>query len=105
MHSPIERMNSIEDLLHVLHSDGADALRLYVGQPPIVVLDGEDQALERPAVTIEEADQILHRIANSRQRRTLRTSGFVDFIYTFRERASFVVQAKLEGENVEINIH
>lgn len=105
MHSPSERMNSIEDLLHVLHSDGADALRLYVGRPPIVVLDGEDQALEGPAVTIEDADQVLHSIANSRQRRILRQCGSVEFIYTFRERASFVVQARLEGENVEISIH
>ena len=98
-------MNSIDDLLHLLHSDGADALRLHIGRPPIVVLDGEDQALEGPSVTIEEADRILHRIANSRQRRTLRTSGSVEFIYTFRERASFVVHARLEGENVEISIH
>lgn len=105
MYRPTEHMNPIDDLLHVLHSDGADALRLYVGQPPIVVLDGEDQPLEAPAVTIEDADQILHNIANSRQRRTLRASGSVEFIYTFRERASFVVQARLEGENVEISIH
>jgi len=105
MHSPAERMNSIDDFLHVLHSDGADALRLYIGRPPIVVLDGEDQALEAPSVTIEDADRILLSLANSRQRRTLRTSGSVEFIYTFRERASFIVQARMEGETVEINIH
>lgn len=105
MHRPAESMNSIDDLLHLLHSDGADALRLAVGQPPILVLDGADQALEGPSLTIEDADQILQRIANSRQRRTLRQCGLVEFIYTFRDRASFVVQARLEGERVEINIH
>ena len=105
MHGPAQQMNSIEDLLHLLHSDGADALRLSVRRPPIVVLDGEDQALEGPAVTIEDADQILQSLANSRQRRTLRASGSVEFIHTFRQSASFVVHARIEGETVEINIH
>jgi len=98
-------MNSIDDLLHLLYSDGADELRLHVGQPPIVVLDGEDQLLEKPAITMEDAEQILHCIADSRQRRALRDYGIVEFIYTFRQRAKFVVQARLEGENLHIDIH
>ena len=98
-------MNSIEELLHLLYSDGADELRLHVGQPPIVVLDGEDQILEQPVITTEDAEQILHCIADTRQRRTLRECGTVEFIYTFRQRAKFVVRAQMKGESVQIDVH
>jgi Tfp pilus assembly ATPase PilU len=95
----------MDDLLHLLHSDGADALRLHVGQPPVIVLEGEPQPLEGPAITTEDAAQLLQSITNTRQRRELREHGLAEFIYRFRGRASFVVQARMENENVGIEIH
>ena len=98
-------MYSMEDLLHLLHSDGADELRLHVGRPPVIVLDGEQQPLEGPAITTEDAEQLLQSISNTRQRRDLREHGLVEFIYRFRGRASFVVRARMEDENVGLDIH
>jgi Tfp pilus assembly pilus retraction ATPase PilT len=98
-------MYSMDDLLHIVHSDGADGLRLRVGQPPVIVLDGEEQQIEGPAITIENAEQLLHGISDTRQRRDLREHGAVDFIYRFRGRVSFVVCAKIEDENVYLDIH
>jgi len=98
-------MYSMDDLLHLLHSDGADALRLHVGRPPIIVLDGEEQPLEGPAITTEDAEHLFQSIANTRQRRELREQGAVEFIYRFRGRASFVVRARLEDEKVGMDIH
>lgn len=95
----------MDDLLHLLHSDGADALWLHVGQPPVIVLEGEPQSLEGPAITTEEAAQLLQSITNTRQRRELREHGVVEFIYRFRGRASFVVRARMEGEQVGLDIH
>jgi len=95
----------MDDLLHLLHSDGADALKLYVGQSPVIVLDGEEQPIEGPAITTEDAERLFHGIANTRQRRELREQGAVEFIYRFRGRASFVVRARLEDENVGMDIH
>lgn len=95
----------MDDLLHLLHSDGADGLRLHVGQPPVMVVDGEPQPLEGPAITTEDAAQLLQCITNTRQRRELRENGAVEFIYRFRDRASFVVRARMEDENVAIEIH
>ena len=97
-------MYSMDDLLHLVHSDGADGLRLHVGQPPVVILDGKPQPIEGPAITTEEVERLLHSITNTRQRRDLREHGGVRFVYRFRDRASFVVCAKIEDENVSMDI-
>jgi Tfp pilus assembly ATPase PilU len=95
----------MDDLLHLLHSDGADELRLHVGQPPVIVIDGEQQPIEGPVITAENAEQLLHSVTDTRQRRDLREHGAVEFVYRFRGRASFVVHAKMENENVGMDIH
>jgi Tfp pilus assembly ATPase PilU len=98
-------MYSMHDLLYLVHSDGADGLKLQVGQPPVVVLDGEDQQIEGPAITMENAEQLLQSITDTRQRRDLRQHGDIEFIYRFRSCASFVVHAEIRDENVFIDIH
>jgi Tfp pilus assembly ATPase PilU len=95
----------MDDLLHLVHSDGADGLRLHVGQPPVIILDGEEQQIEGPAITVENAEQLLQSISDTRQRRDLREHGAVEFIYRFRGRANFVVSAKIKDENVCMDIH
>jgi Tfp pilus assembly pilus retraction ATPase PilT len=62
-------MYSMDDLLHLVHSDGADELKLHVGQPPVIVIDGEQQPIEGPAITAENAEQLLRSITDTRQRR------------------------------------
>ena len=98
-------MYSMDDLLHLVHSDGADGLRLEVGQPPVVVIDGAEQKIEGPPITIENAEQLLQSITDTRQRRDLREHGDTEFIYRFRERASFVVRARIRHEIIFIDIH
>ncbi len=98
-------MHAMDDLLHLLHSDGADQLRLRVGRPPILVLDREEQELESPVISMADAERLLEDIADTRQRRELREQGRVEFIYKFRNRASFVIRAWMDGENVALDIH
>ena len=98
-------MYSMDDLLHLLHSDGADELRLHVGQPPILVLDGERISIEGPVITTQDVEELLRSVADSRQRRELRRRGEVEFIYEFRGRAKFVVRARVEHQQVAIDIH
>ncbi|HWW02937.1 MAG TPA: hypothetical protein VNZ64_24770 [Candidatus Acidoferrum sp.] len=95
----------MDNLLYLLHSDGADELRLHVGQPPVIVLEGEQEPIDGPAITTEDAQELLQSITDTRQRRDLREHGVVDFIYRFRDRANFVVRARLEDENVGMDIH
>lgn len=65
-------MYSMDDLLYLVHSDGADGLRLEVGQPPVIIIDGEDQQIEGPPMTVEDAERLLQSITDTRQRRELR---------------------------------
>src|SRR5437773_2135284 len=98
-------MYSMDDLLHLVNSDGADELRLHVGTPPVIVLEGEHHAVEGPPITPEDAEQLLQRVATTRQRRELRDRGMVQFIYRFRRSTDFVVRARMEHQNVGIDIH
>jgi Tfp pilus assembly pilus retraction ATPase PilT len=97
-------MYSMNNLLYLVTSDGAEALRLKVGKPPIVVLDGEPHAIEGPPITPEDAEHLLQNIADSRQRRELRDRGEVHFIYRYRRVTDFVVRIRIEDENVIIEI-
>ena len=78
---------------------------MQVGQPPVIVIDGEDQQIEGPAITVEDAERLLRSITDTRQRRHLREHGDIEFIYRFRRCASFVVRAKICDENVYLDIH
>jgi Tfp pilus assembly ATPase PilU len=98
-------MYSMDDLLHRLHSDGADGLKLRVGLPPVMVLDGEPHSMEGPAITVEVVEQLLQSVADTRQRRELRENRTVQFIYRFRARADFVVRAVIEDEQIGMDIH
>jgi Tfp pilus assembly ATPase PilU len=98
-------MYSMDDLLHLVHSDGADRLKLQVGQPPVLVIDGEEHQIEGPSITVENAEQLLQSVTDTRQRRELREHGDIEFIHRFRQCASFVVRASIRDENVFIEIH
>ena len=97
-------MYSIGDLLHLVNSDGADELRLRVGAPPVVVLGGDEHVVEGPPITAENAEQLLQCLADTRQRRELRERGNVHFIYRFRRSTDFVVEARIEAEDVALDI-
>jgi len=98
-------MYSIDDLLHLASSDGADELRLHVGTPPVIVLGGEHHTIEGPPITTENAEQLLQSVATTRQRRELRERGKVQFVFRFRRITDFVIRARMEDENVGIDIH
>jgi Tfp pilus assembly ATPase PilU len=98
-------MYSMDDLLHLASSDGADELRLHVGTPPVIVLDGEPHTIEGPPITTEDAEQLLHSVATTRQKRELRERGEVQFVFRFRRITDFVVRASMEDKNIGIDIH
>lgn len=97
-------MYSMDDLLYLLHSDGADALRLQAGEPPMVIMDGEPQKLEGAALTAADLEDLFQSIADTRQRRELRERGSLEFLHRFRGRATFVIRARLENEIIHLEI-
>ena len=46
-------MYSMDQLLGLIHSDRADRLKLHIGKSPVIVLQGEDHAVEGAPLTME----------------------------------------------------
>ena len=95
-------MYSVDDLLNRATAEKAE-LKLRVGQPPIIVLGGEQRMAEGPEVTFEDAEQFLLSLANSRQRRIFRTKGWLLFFHEHR-RQRFLVLVKFVEEHIEFDI-
>ena len=94
----------MDDLLHLVNSDRADELWLHVGSPPVIVLEGQRHFVDGPPLTTEETENLLQSIATNRQRRELREQGAVKFIYRFRQIKDFVVCARMQGDEVALDI-
>jgi Tfp pilus assembly ATPase PilU len=77
-------MYAMDDPLGRVRSERADELQLHVGLPPVLVVEGQPFPVAGPAITGEDAEELLQNIANSRQRRVLRMNGRVQFIYRFQ---------------------
>lgn len=100
----INRMYSMEHLLDLVNGERAEELRLRVGAPPVVVLEGQEHRVEDYAITARDAEQLLRSIANSRQMRELREQGIVQFLYNFRRFTPFLIQAHMENNCVGIRV-
>jgi hypothetical protein len=100
----LERMYSMDDLLELVKSENAQHLRIRVGSPPVLFLEGQEQTTEGPPITSVNAEELLQSIANSRQRRDFRENGKVLFVHRFWDGTDFLVRAKMENENVGIDI-
>jgi Tfp pilus assembly ATPase PilU len=92
------------DLLTLAVSERADGLSLHTGQPPIVHVRGEAHAIEGPVITSENADSLLQSLAGTRYMREFRVRGAAAFIHTFQDSAQFRVQARLEHDEIQIDL-
>lgn len=97
-------MYQMDHLLTMLTIEKASELEFRAGSPPVIVLEDEQRVLQGPPITGDEVVQLLRGLATSRQMRSLRESGAVQFIYTTRGRSPFLVHARMEGENVVFHV-
>lgn len=97
-------MYTMENLLILMHNEKARSMRIQPGRPPMITVNNRSFFLESPPVTREIADHLLRSVANSREMRKLRESGRVTLIYTLPGISQFLVNAKTEGENLELEI-
>src|SRR5690242_11214019 len=94
----------LNDLLTLVTEEGAEGLSLHSGQMPVVHLGGEPHAIAGPALTLENAEMLVKSLATTRQIRELRESRNSEFIYTFRESTQFKVQARIEDDQVQLDL-
>lgn len=83
---------SITDLLELLISERGDCLRLEVGLPPTLVVQGEAHEVEGPVLEEEAVEAMLRSVASSRELRVFRETGCVDIIATLKD-GRFLVRA------------
>jgi Tfp pilus assembly ATPase PilU len=97
-------MYTLDDLLELVCAEKAQALELHTEAPPVLVVANERHTIEGPPVTPENAELLLHTIADSRRRWELRDKGSLELIYAFRGSATFQVRITVTEENISIDL-
>jgi len=96
---------SIVDLMQLVVSERAGTLRCRTGEPPALLSGGEEQTVEGPELTTENAGAMLQTLAGARRMRELWKNGAVEFEYDFRRLARFKVRASQTGEDIEFDLN
>ena len=95
---------TIGDLLDLVFTEKAKGLVLHRGKPPVVSVGEDLCAIEGPAISSQNADELLRSLATTRQIRELRESGRIEFFHDFQGRAQFIVRVKTESAALEIEL-
>ncbi len=76
---------SISELLHLVNSPRAKKVLLEVDYTPILFVKEQKIEIDGPDVTIEVMEELLHSVATTRQIRSLRKNGAVEFVHIFKQ--------------------
>src|SRR5215475_3869397 len=77
---------AISNLLDVLITARANKSILEVGYTPVLIIKRQRIEIDGPDVTTEAMNEILHGVATTRQIRSLRRDGIVEFVLTHKQR-------------------
>jgi Tfp pilus assembly ATPase PilU len=94
----------MNELLNLVCNERAEVLRLRVGEPPVIVLQGVSREVGPWSITAEDAEQFLLCIADTRHRREIWENGSAVFLYAAGGSERFLVAARLDGDFVELEI-
>jgi len=97
-------MYCLKDLLELVLREGAEELRLEVGQPAVMVYRGKPLGIDVPAVTSENVAELFRSIATEDQMEELRRCGDIHFIYVFQNSARFGVTATIRQDDFNLLI-
>ena len=97
-------MYCMEHLLALLTTEKAKKLEFRAGGPPTIVLEYKKYPLQGPAITAEDVLRLFRSVATSRQMWNLRECGSVQFIYASPDRSAFLVQARMEDEQIVFEV-
>lgn len=85
-------MDITELLSHAVHSKSSD-LHLSAESPPMIRIDGDIHKMNKPALSHEQVQHMLHRIMNEKQRKEYEENLECDFSYEVPGLARFRVNA------------
>src|SRR5256885_5242774 len=90
---------SLDDLLHLIVSERAQALHLVAGRPPVLELREVPHRIEGPNLAVEDAETYLEQIAPDGVLSEFSLKDLVSFDYAFaRFGVSFLVMAFREND-------
>jgi Tfp pilus assembly ATPase PilU len=94
----------MQDLLDLISNESAERLVLKVGKPPAVYLHGEENVVEGPHITQENAAELFQSLATRGQVQELGSCGEIHFIYTSAKATKFGVRAQVDHEDISMEI-
>jgi Tfp pilus assembly pilus retraction ATPase PilT len=89
-------MYCMSDLLELSLLERAEELRLRAGEAPVMVIHGEPNAIDVPAMTADDVTELFQSVATGEQLKELRQCGDIHFVYVFQNSARFGVTANME---------
>ncbi|MGI5939586.1 MAG: type IV pilus twitching motility protein PilT [Thermoleophilia bacterium] len=84
---------NLDDVLTEVATLGASDLHLTVDVPPMARLDGELQRLDHPALTVDQARELIYSMLTPEQQQKLETDWEIDFSYSLYDQTRFRVNA------------
>jgi hypothetical protein len=81
---------SISDLLNLVRTAGAEKILLEVGYTPILFVKGQKMEFDGPGVTTEAMEEFLHNVTSTRQIRSLRKNGSIEFVLVYGQHQILV---------------
>jgi len=93
----------LDDLLHLIVSERAQALHLVAGRPPVLELREVPHRIEGPNLAVEDPEAYLEQIAPDGALSEFSRTGLVSFDYAFaRFGVFFFVMAFRENDHVRL---
>jgi len=96
---------SLDDLLHLMVAERAQALHLVAGRPPVLELREVLHSIEGPNLAVEDTEAYLDQIAPDGALAEFSRTGLVSFDHAFaRFGVSFFVMAFRENDRVRLEV-
>jgi twitching motility protein PilT len=89
----------MDELLHVVVSEGASDLHISVGVPPTLRLHGSLVAMDLPSLVPEDTEALMKAITSEAHLQKVREGGGTDFGFSFGDMARFRVSVFKERGN------
>jgi hypothetical protein len=100
----MEALLTLTELFRTAFANGAVGFTLCTGLYPVIYSAKGVQTYDTQPSTFEEIDEMLRQLTTSREMRQLRATGVVHFKCVFESRVPLLGGAKLDGEDIRVEL-
>lgn len=95
-------MAKIDELFKLMVQKDASDLHLVAGSPPYMRISGEMEKLDMPALTAQDAQDLIFEICNDKQKKEFITNWELDFAYTNEPIGRFRVNVFMQRKGIGV---